>query len=902
MAPKPPTRGITTVSVHNPRPDYSITRPGFTALFDGGPGHRIPARPTPSAVQTSIDSGLNRIISVPAQVTVSTTAVAQSAAVVRERPLRDYWITSLVELPLADVEGISTLKGRQYVQVPEGGTVQVGLDTASGLYRAKLPSELHPSGPLLQFDADSRLWQPIETWAPSTYPLSPTRLEAFRTDLDFNTVEPGEDGLLRFNGKLYVQIENHAYQVLHDLDASAPQRAVMRIVRPDDPVATDATNVYVASRSGRSEAITFNARSGWRGTSLTGVAGMPRGAAAQPSDLWQHLEVAVALEGINKRIKLDQDKREQLINAWLEASKAQGEHAQTVRQETIALLDREIHCHKQLKHLGKALKYYEEQKSSIKRFLKQDDYIENMIRLQKKQMLVYQQLIECGLTRHALEGPMISLDPQRLPRTVNVLGRILSHLKKRQHIADNLVEKWRVSPDDFRADVLSPMDTHNVVASWVLTKSLMLDNPQSTGNAPLASELATRFGQATFVYGALGAVPEASRPAVLNGLLQECTAIRQWFERLDLAAGEQHATSRMEITAELEIFEQMLVGRLHQLLQQADRPLLTFDQQDVDFEFIPAQDRSGSQPPPKLIFGAKKNGVYKFHVGERRRTAQNEKVIEVRNLHNPRQPSQTYDPGRGEWRSPRATPQRSLPSLVAEANQHLDRVEAHIRAALREERQKNHPNNIVEMLESKAEAFNDTALQLQRPELAHGETGALIRQLQDASQRLRDEGENIRLRIYKDKHVLNIDRLLYLIDKGHVNARKVESRLKRGKGSDRDYLDIYVVTDARTHDPLWHAHFHYARRDSSDLNFNVPGAHLKTLEQSRMGVRSQRREELAQRPHRPIWRAHLDSHTAQKIFDLAAASALPHDTAQAMTPNRPAASVEEATVQRLQGM
>ncbi|WP_460142653.1 hypothetical protein [Pseudomonas sp. S3_B08] len=901
MSPKPPIRGITTVSIHNPRPDYSLTRPGFPLSFDGASGLRIPTRPT-TTIATAIDLVLNHIIPMPARAAVRTAAVAQSVAFVHDRPLKDYWITSLVVLPAADAEGMSTLNGRQYVQVPEGGTVQVSLDSASGFYRAKLPSELHASGPLLRFDTDSRLWQPIDTSAPSTYPLSTTRLEAFRTDLDFSTVEPDGDGLLRFNGKLYVQIESYAYQVLHDLDASTPHRAVMRIVRPEDPIAADATNVYVASRPGRSEAITFNAQSGWRGTSLTGVAGMPRGAAARPSDLWLHLEVTVALEGINKRIKQDQDKREQLINAWLEASNAQGEHAQTVRRETMALLDREVHCHKELKHLGKALKYYEEQKSSIKRFMKQDAYLNNIIRLQKKQMLAYQQLIECGLTRHALEGPMIDLDPERLPRTVNVLGRMLSHLKERQQIADNLVNKWRVSPDEFSADVLSPMDTHNVVASWVLTKSLMLDTPQSAGNAPLASELATRFGQVTFVYGALGAVPEVSHPAVLNNLFQECTAIRHWFERLDLAPGEQHATSRREITAEIEIFEQTLVGRLNQFLHQADRPVLTFDQQNIDFEFIPAQDRSGLQPPPKLIFRAKKNGVYKLNVGESRRTAQNEEVIEVRNLHNPRQPSQTYDRGRGEWRSPRTTPQRSLPSLVAEATRHLDRVDAHVRAALHEERQRNHPDNIVEMLESSAGAMDDTVLQLQRAELAHDETTALIRRLQDASERLRNEGETIRLRIYKDKHVLNVDRLLYLIDKGHVNARKIESRLKRGKGSDRQYLDIYLVTDAHTHDPLWHAHFHYARQDSPDLNFNVRGAHLKTLEQSSRGIQSQRREELAQRPHQPVWREYLDGRTAQKIFDLAAASAHPMTQPQAMTPNRPAASAEEATVQRLQGM
>ncbi|MXI48912.1 hypothetical protein GRW89_20610 [Pseudomonas moraviensis] len=879
MAPKPPTRGITTVSVHNPRPDYSITRPGFTALSDGGPGHRIPTRPTLTTVSTSIDHGLNRITSVPARATVSTTAAAESAAVVHERPLGDYWITSLVVLPSANAEGISTLKGRQYVQVPEGGTVQVGLDPASGLYRAKLPSELHPSGPLLQFDAESRLWQPVDTWAPSTYPLSPSRLEAFRTDLDFSTTEPGGDGLLRFNGKLYVQIENQAYQVLHDLDASAPQRAVMRIVRPDDPIATDATNVYVASRPGRSEPIIFDARYGWRGTSVTGAAGMQRGTGVAPSELWQRVEVGIRLGHFNKRIEQDTAKSEHLKEVWRSIREAGGERSEAVKRETMALLDRELHSHQALRSLAKAIKFHKQQKPAVRHFIKKEDYDKKMIAMHKIQMSFYDQLVECGLTRHALGGPLIDID--RLPRTVNVLGKILGHMRERQHIADNLVDTWRVAPDEFSAYALTPMDTHDVVASWVLAKSLMLDDHQSGGNYPQASELATRFGQVTFVYGALGKIPETSHPAILRDLLQECTALRYWYERLDLTPDEQHATSRTAITAELKIFEETLTHRLFQYQRQPDLPALPINDQAIDFEYVPEQDRSGFQPPPKRIFKAKKHGIYKIHVGESRRTAHNEEVIDVRSLHDPQQPVQTYEQRAGEWHPVRATQDTTLPDLTLRANQHLEQTDAHVREARREESRKNHPDNIVEMLERKAGAMDEIALQLRRQEPTDGETDALIQRLQDTSERLRSEGENIRVRIYKDKQFLSPDRLLYLIDKGEVRAQKIETRLKRGKGQNRDFIDVYLLTDAHTYDPLWHAHFHYAKPDTPDLNFNVSGGHLKTLEQSRMGVRSQRREERAQRPHKPIWRAALDGHAAQKIFDLAATSFHPETHHQA---------------------
>ncbi|MED7665701.1 hypothetical protein GXB78_00565 [Pseudomonas moraviensis subsp. stanleyae] len=874
MPAKPPTRGITTVSVHKPPPDYSIIRPGFPPLFDGQPSHRILTRPTPTTVPTSVDIGLNRIVSAPARATVSTTAVSESAAVVRERPLKDYWITSLVVLPVAGAEGISTLKGRQYVQVPEGGTVQVELDAASGFYRAKLPSELHPSGPLLQFAAESRLWHPIETWAPADYPLSTTRLEAFRTDLDFSTVEPDGDGLYRFSGKLYVEIENHAYQVLHDPDGSTPHRTVMRIVRPDDPIATDATNVYVASRSGRSEPIVFDARYGWRGTTVTGAAGMPGGKVAPLS--WKHLEVKIRLGRFDRRITQDHARSEHLRDVCQSIRNAGGERTERIRSETMALLDRELHSHQALGFLAKAIKFHKKWKPEIRRLVKKEDYINRMIALQKSQMGFYEQLIECGLTRHALGGPLIDVD--RLPRTTRVLSRMLGYMRERQLIADNLVKTWRMSPDEFSAYALTPMDTHDVVATWVLTKSLMLDDQQPAGDYPRASELAAGFGQATFVYGALGKIPETSHPAILNDLLQECTAIREWYERLDLAPGEQ-ATSRTEITAELKKFEETLAHRLNQYHQQLEGPLLPVDDQAIDFEYVPAQDRTGVQPPPKRIFKAKKHGIYKINVGESRRTAHNEEVIDVRNLHDPQQPVQTYEQREGEWRPVRTTQDTPLPRLIVRANRNLEQTDAHVRAALREEEQKNHPDNIVEMLERKAGTMDEIALQLLQHAPADGETGALIQRLHDASERLHSEGENIRIRIYKDRHFLSPARLLYLIDKGEVSAQKIETRLKRGKGQKRDFIDIYLLTDAHTHDHLWHAHFHYAKPDTPDLNFNTRGAHLKTLEQSSLGVRSQQREELAQRPHVPIWREPLNGRTAQKIFDLAAASAHPHDTA-----------------------
>jgi len=863
---KPPVRGTTTASVHGTRVSESVPGPVNRNSFGGT---LVP--PSPTRRPSSPTDAVHPVITpVPPRVAVSATANSAPAPALPERPLKDYWITSLAVLPAPDAQGISIYRGRQYVEVPDGGHVQIGVDPASGLYRAKLPSELIPSGPVLKPDVESSLWYPVERLVPLTFALSTARLEAFRTDLDFSTADPGSDGLYRFNGKLYARIEQHAYQVLHDLDASSPQRSVMRIVRPGDAVATDAGNLYVASRPGSSEPVAFDTRHGWQGTIVYGAAGMPRTVAESSSAFWQRLEVASELDQINLRVQKAHKKRQELIAAWLTAKDLEGEPATRVAGELTALVNRELHSHQELKSLGKALKYYKEQKSVVNTLISEDGYRNKMIALQKGQMLAYQQLIECGLSRRALKGPLLDLAPDGLPRTVSFLYRMMGHLKERQLIADNLVKKWKVSPDDL-SDILSSADTHNVVASWVLTKSVLLDNPLSAGNAVQASDLAVQFGMATVVYAALGKIPEDLHVSVLSGLSQQCAALRDWYDRLDLPAGPEHVTSRNDINAEIQAFELTLETRLTRLyLDQPDGSARPAPEQPIDFDYIPPQDRSGPQTKPWRLFRAKKNGVSKINIGESRRTALGVEVIDVSSPFNPQQPIQTYEHREGEWRPVQSIRKKALPALLADADQLLRESDSHVNSALREEREKINPDNIVEKLEEKVRALDDTALQLQRFEHNDANAKALIQRLKQDSQRLRTAGEDIRIRIYKDKNFLCVDRVIYLIDRQHIRAQKTVTRLKRGKRQDREYLDIYVLTDAHTGAPLWHAHFHYPAVDTPALNFNVRGAHLKTLEQSAKGSMSQRREEQAGRQHVAIWRHHFDRRTAQRIFDLAA--------------------------------
>ncbi|TDK55113.1 leucine-rich repeat domain-containing protein [Pseudomonas moraviensis] len=191
---------------------------------------------------------------------------------VKHRPLERYRIKSAAELPDADGEGVRVHKNRQYVELADGGLVLVGVDPDTGLYRARLSSELLPSGPWMLRDIDSGIWHPHSDFNARTNPLTEASLQAFRAGLDVRGAEPGSDGVIHRDGKLYVVIREQAYQVMQDLDASRPEYKVWRLVRPQDPVATDSANIYRSSRSGETLAITLNERNTWVSI-LTGLRG-----------------------------------------------------------------------------------------------------------------------------------------------------------------------------------------------------------------------------------------------------------------------------------------------------------------------------------------------------------------------------------------------------------------------------------------------------------------------------------------------------------------------------------------------------------------------------------------------------------------------------------------------------
>ena len=871
MPRKPPVTGITTVEVHTPTRSLShgpATRPGNPPHIDFWPSSGLPARNPSAASRPTTGADLDAITPAPPRVTVNTITTPMPAPTVAQRPLTDYLITDLAQLPAADVGGLSTIKGRLYAKVSDNGTVQVGTDPDSGLYRARLASELRPSGPVLLHDPESKMWQTAERFPSSAEPLSTTRLQDFRTDLDFTDVEPDSDGLHRLNGKLYVSIESHAYQVLHDLDASTPLATVMRIIRPGDPVADDHGNIYVAMRPGRSEPIILDTQHGWAGTEVGGVGGMRR--RGNPPDLFDLVDVGIQFDRLDAEIKKASATDDILRSAWQAAKGQPGEKK--------ALTDRGLHHLQELSMYEKVIDYYTVNEAAIVALKGRDVYRKRLAHFLAGRILTYEQIIEVGFLRQALEGSIYDRPIEKLPAAADFLTRQLAILKKLPALEAVLAKKRGAAQPDADDPTLSLIEPHPTIALWVFVKSRLMTNDSAPYTNLQAMHLATSFGQVTIAYGAIDRIPATARTAVLSDLLDQCAAIRTVYGRLVLQTDSPHVSTRNDIISEIKAFEHTLEEHLSGYLrEQVQNSALPAHEQPIDFDFIPAQDRSGPESRPWRIFRAKQHGIYKIRIGQTRRTAEGVEVIDVINPNEPSQSLQTYRQQDGHWQPLISTQAKNLPTLIREANQQLKQSAQVLKKALQDERDKITATNIIEDLESHAKALDDTALEVRqapRP-AADADNDALVQRLQQDSQRLRTEGEAIRVRLYKDKAYLSVDRVAYLISNGHINALKTQTRLERGKGANREFLDFYSLIDAQTREPLWHAHFHYARKDTADTDFNFRGGHLKTLEQSGRGSASQRRDEQAGLPHVGIWREQIDKQTARKIFDLAALPTLP---------------------------
>ncbi|WP_448144129.1 hypothetical protein [Pseudomonas silesiensis] len=865
MSPKPPPKGPITVDIH-PRP--SPPSDGHTPLPDtlprvdfGSPVTTNPRNPS-RTIGTPGDGDLDAITPAP-PVTVSEipSVPVVPASTAPQRPLAHYWVASTVKLPAPDALGFRTLKGRQYVDVPGGGVVQIEADPDTGRYRAKLPSELQATGPVLVRDPASTLWHPVNEIGSTTYPLTATRLEAFRTNLDFTGTEPGSDRLYRRKGKLYVAIEDRAYQVLHDLEASSPQAPVMRIVRAEDPVALDDNNVYVATRPGRSEPVVFDALDGWVGTKVPGAGGMRAGGANTLQTIFSQRIEQLRTESVV--LETARQKRLQLTSSWENTVGTEGERT--------ALVLLEVQIRRELALLENLITKYVDERDWLILVKANGVYRNELHELREFNLAAYNRLIAAIDVRKSLEIRSITDPAAAYSAVAEYLMNKRNILEKCQQVAQEIQKVSRSSELKLTELRYDAKEIHEVTAGWVDARSrLLTDDPDNSDFE--AVQLAHSFIEVTTAFRGIEHIPAVARIAALTGLLDQSAAIRDSYEHLDLPPDSPQANSRREITEAIQAFENTLenqIARYHRDKEYTSA--LSAQDEPIDFDFIPPQNRTGPAPLPRRMLRTRHHGVYKISVGQPRRTATGEELIDVIDPNNSAQVLRTYEQREGEWRRVRPIQNTAMPELITQATQRLDQFDSHLSEARRDERAKRNATNIVEFLGGKAEALDDLARQLEHtPNPTGNNIAPLVQRLRDHSHRLRTEGEDIRIRLYKDKATLSAERLAYLINQGHIRAVKTHDREIRGKGKEKHFLDIYSLNDSHSGEPLWHAHFHYDKKDSPALNFKEKGAHLKTLEQSGTGISSQRRDEQAGREHIAIWRHTIDGRTAQQIFDLTA--------------------------------
>lgn len=861
MPVKTPTRVSASVEVHtHPQPSPQVPAPRHhgTSKLPLGPEADL-TRPGRPFTETDLDA----IHPAPA-FTVQPSSSLTDNRTPAPQPIEHYRLAVPDALPAADAAGLRTHKGRRYADLADGGIVLVGVDADSGLLRAGLTSERSASGPVLLRDAASGRWHVADDSAVIGLPLTEASLRDWRTELDFSTAEPDSDGLFSHDGKRYVVIHHHACQVLLDTEASTPAQKVWRLVNGKDPVAADSQNVYHASRSGASRAITRNAQNAWVLVSPGLTGGMRRRETQVNTALL--LQRYAPFAAAHQELVDSASRYDQL---W-EKARAQAQHT---AGKNAALIAVEVHL---LKHIKK-------QTDFVQSIVDNKDWIIHL----KAGGVYKEELHTFRLDRvRYLNRLMAVMDLRIAPASTTPdadhCRKMITHLNKKLKLLEDrqgVMEQLRKASPGAEPTLIElsqevPSAERINLNKLILYVHLFADTPAHSPNTTMPS-----LASIDLVTGELNNVPQGSHPLALTLTLDQIRSDKSRFESL-LATDSGKAEYIREIIALIDPIEARIETRLNELFATFDRDTeLPSLNQDIDFSFLPHQPSESVtvQPPvTRKVFRTRRHGTSQILIGDTETADDGSIVIKVANPLQPDGPAERYERRQGEWLPVRPPIVRTpKPQLMTEANQLLADVETHSAAALAREAQKDNPTNILEDLGKACETLKEQARRLQNLDSAQqdAQVTGLVARLHSAADSLSAQGQRLLVRMYKNRDVLDIMRLNWLIDHAELSVCKTLER-KQGKGKDKSFLDVYSIRDRADDTPLWEAHFHYDKHNSEPLSFNIKGGHLKTLEQSKRGSESQRRDEQAGLPHVAIWRQTFDGRTASKIFALASDAAV----------------------------
>ncbi|UVJ44507.1 hypothetical protein NVV94_02550 [Pseudomonas sp. LS1212] len=730
---------------------------------------------------------------------------------------------------------------------------------------------------------------------PSGLPLSSARLQPFRLQTDLSNVTADAHGIYALDGRRFVVIDNESYRVMHDRDASSPQQAIWRIVKPQDPIAANEQNIFVAG-IGLNEAIT-DREGRWVAATLPGAGGMPSKGG--------RLE-AMKRENLEKKNQTDQARRRK--------DQETQQQLNDVSHEMHGLVEVMQSLHPKLDHPD------HETKTEARSALAATYY--KLIRLITRKIELLQAgdpqrnragIIAAHVNRlQCLEKIILGLD-LAFTEEVGVFvtdpyhgehahyrgqrNRILKHmeekrpfLKKREAYIEELRTRYPGAEAEGEIATLYktyPAKPWNLEVAAVLFRMelLSIGDPMDSSNPvafkPEAVLQMIQFHETSVAYDDLVWVPTHHQMTVLDHLQRQLESVRTAFEQMRGEFSSPREGKHLEDTVKgLVAIEQDCQVRLEALYQQStDNASLAKELDDIDLGFLPAQPGPSHAPATRRkLIKVKQRGIDSIKLGQERVTDNGETFVDIiGSIDGTGTAIQTYEkPQGGGWKGtkPPPAPPRSpptLPTLMESAQAQLGEVTRDQAKATRDAQAKLNPTNIVEYLETKAEQLDNTAREIEAATIdqASTESRSLIEQLKDASVRLKKTGEQTLIEMYKAPEKLDISRLLYLIKMKQVSVVKLLDRGEHGKGTARHFLDIYLIKDAQgERRDLWHAHFHYPARDTPSEQFSLKGGHLKTLKQSGLGRTTQARDEQQGRAHSPIWRAAFDSRSARKLFAL----------------------------------
>lgn len=690
-------------------------------------------------------------------------------------------------------------------------------------------------------------------------PLSSETLRDFRV-FDMRQVRrvPDADGILQMAGRFYVNIDEVAYQVMLDRDASTTDAKVWRIVNPKDPVAMDSANIYHASRSGESRAITRNAANLWVTAVVGAVGGMRQAARVHDTKayLMQRFEpIRDAFNALSASAK-----------RYDELLAEMRKHVPESPAEQTALVALEVHT----------LKHVKMQDSYVTSLIDNKDWLT----LLKAGGLYKQELLAQQRERvEFLNKLMVVMDLRVRPIvekevTVENCKKNLAHMNKKLKILEDrrlIVEQTRrLSRGD--ADEMEqinrsiPGEERVQATRFNVYNRLIANDPTDPPTLGRLTTMTTHW-----VVNELPNIPERSQPVALHLALEQIAVEKSNYETLLASAAPEKDEYIKGALSIIEFYELKIEGKLNEIhgKLQSNQDLPVYDQ-DIDFDFIPTQPMGSAEPAqPRRMFRTRQHGLYKVMVGTQETAPDGTVTVKVDDPYKADAPPQRYEKKQGEWQ--RVATTRGLPDksrLVSEANEQLAKVDEHLRVARANAEKKHYPANIYEFLGSKAEPLNELARKLEGT-AQDTETTALVTRLKSSSETLMNEARTLLVRLYKNKDVLDVLRLDYLLEHAQLKVVRTVNRKQQGKGKERSYLDVYAINDAADNAPLWEAHFHYDRLDRPALEYTTKGGHLKTLAQSRQGTGFQQREEQAGRTHQAIWREAISPKVAQKLFDRA---------------------------------